>query len=126
MLPALMERLVQARHACPCCSKAALVCGLRLPPQRCHGSCSEAGLPHFAGWPCCRRLAYLSGPSFAAEVARKNPTAVTIASENEEVATRAQELMSTPRFRCYRTTDVIGGGLGMDPWGLGAPVGSRP
>lgn len=32
-----------------------------------------------------------------------------MASENEVVAERAQELLSTPRFRCYRTTDVIGG-----------------
>ncbi|GAB4816038.1 hypothetical protein N2152v2_003084 [Parachlorella kessleri] len=58
------------------------------------------------------RLAYLSGPSFAAEVAQGNPTAVTIASESEEVAQRVQELLSTPRFRCYRTTDVIGVELG--------------
>lgn len=58
------------------------------------------------------RLAYLSGPSFAAEVAKGNPTAVTIASENEELATRVQALLSTPRFRCYRTTDCIGVELG--------------
>lgn len=54
------------------------------------------------------RLAYLSGPSFAAEVAQEQPTAVTIASEDELVAARAQELLSTNRFRCYRATDVIG------------------
>ena len=52
------------------------------------------------------RLAYLSGPSFAAEVGKEIPTAVTIASENDAVACRVQELMSTPRFRCYRC--VIG------------------
>ena len=32
-----------------------------------------------------------------------------VASESDEVAARAQALLSTPRFRCYRTTDVIGG-----------------
>ena len=58
------------------------------------------------------RLAYLSGPSFAAEVAANHPTAVTIASENEEVAIRAQELISTNRFRCYTTSDVVGVELG--------------
>lgn len=54
------------------------------------------------------RLAYLSGPSFAAEVARGLPTVVTIASADEAVAARAQALLSTSRFRCYRTTDVVG------------------
>lgn len=54
------------------------------------------------------RLAYLSGPSFAAEVAREIPTAVTIASESDDVAHRTQQLLSSARFRCYRTTDVIG------------------
>lgn len=58
------------------------------------------------------RLAFLSGPSFAAEVARGNPTAVTVASQSDDVATRVQEMMSTPRFRCYRTHDVTGVELG--------------
>eukprot|EP00887_Chlorella_sp_A99_P004238 scaffold15.g4238.t1 len=58
------------------------------------------------------RLAYLSGPSFAAEVAKNNPTAVTIASESDAVAQRAQVLLSTTRFRCYRTHDVVGVELG--------------
>jgi glycerol-3-phosphate dehydrogenase (NAD(P)+) len=58
------------------------------------------------------RLAFLSGPSFAAEVAKNNPTAVTIASENESVGIRVQELLSTSRFRCYTTSDVVGVELG--------------
>lgn len=36
------------------------------------------------------RLAYLSGPSFAAEVAKEHPTAVTIAAEDDGVAKRVQ------------------------------------
>lgn len=58
------------------------------------------------------RLAYLSGPSFAAEVAAGMPTVVTIASTDDSVAARAQGLLSTPRFRCYRTTDVVGVEMG--------------
>ena len=54
------------------------------------------------------RLAFLSGPSFAAEVAQGVPTAVTIASADEAVAEDVQARLSTPRFRCYRTTDVVG------------------
>ncbi|KAL6752718.1 NAD-dependent glycerol-3-phosphate dehydrogenase [Haematococcus lacustris] len=53
-------------------------------------------------------LAFLSGPSFAAEVAAELPSAVTIASHDECTASRAQQLLSTPRFRCYRTADVEG------------------
>lgn len=58
------------------------------------------------------RSAFMSGPSFAAEVAAGKPTAVTIASENEEVATKAQEMLSAPLFRCYRTNDIVGVELG--------------
>lgn len=58
------------------------------------------------------QLAYLSGPSFAAEVAREQPSAVTVASTSPEVAARIQLLLSTPRFRCYRTHDVAGIELG--------------
>lgn len=54
------------------------------------------------------RLAFLSGPSFAAEVGQEQPTAVTIASEHESVAKEVQEIMSTVRFRCYTTDDVVG------------------
>lgn len=54
------------------------------------------------------RMAFMSGPSFAAEVAKEMPTAVTVASRNEEIAKHVQELLSTPRFRAYRTTDVVG------------------
>ena len=38
-----------------------------------------------------------------AQVANGNPTAVTIASKDDEVASRVQDLLSTNRFRCYRT-----------------------
>ena len=41
-------------------------------------------------------------------MAKGIPTAVTIASKDDEVASRVQDLLSTARFRCYRTTDVQG------------------
>jgi glycerol-3-phosphate dehydrogenase (NAD(P)+) len=55
-----------------------------------------------------RRLAFLSGPSFAVELAKRLPTAVTIAAEDEEVAKRVQGVVSNDYFRAYTTTDVIG------------------
>lgn len=58
------------------------------------------------------RFAALSGPSFAREVALEMPTAVTAASESEEVARRVQEAFTTSYFRVYRNADVIGVELG--------------
>jgi glycerol-3-phosphate dehydrogenase (NAD(P)+) len=56
--------------------------------------------------------AVLSGPSFAREVVRKVPTAVTVASSSKEVAQEIQRLFSTDFFRAYTSTDVIGVELG--------------
>ena len=53
-------------------------------------------------------LTYLSGPSFAREVANQKPTAVTVASYNFKLAQHVQEIFSTNRFRCYTTQDVRG------------------
>jgi len=58
------------------------------------------------------RLCYVSGPSFALELCRRLPTAVTIAAEDEEVAATVQKMISTDYFRAYTTTDVIGVELG--------------
>jgi glycerol-3-phosphate dehydrogenase (NAD(P)+) len=59
-----------------------------------------------------RRTAYLSGPSFALEVAREHPTAVTMASHDGEAALLAQELFQTDYFRVYTNADVTGVELG--------------
>jgi glycerol-3-phosphate dehydrogenase (NAD(P)+) len=56
--------------------------------------------------------AVLSGPSFAREVAQKQPTAVTLASRWREVARHLQKLLSTPYFRIYTSHDVTGVELG--------------
>lgn len=58
------------------------------------------------------RFAVLSGPSFAGEVAREDPTAVVAASDDAEVARRVQALFQTPWFRVYTNTDVVGVELG--------------
>jgi glycerol-3-phosphate dehydrogenase (NAD(P)+) len=54
------------------------------------------------------RLAVLSGPSFALEVARGDPTAVVIASQQPDVATAVQEEFSGPTLRFYTNDDVVG------------------
>jgi glycerol-3-phosphate dehydrogenase (NAD(P)+) len=54
------------------------------------------------------RIAVLSGPSFARELAQGDPTAVVIASEDAAVATEVQEEFSGPTLRLYTNPDVVG------------------
>jgi len=61
---------------------------------------------------CHPYLAYLSGPSFAVEVADRQPTAVTVASYNHSLAVEVQEIFSDNYFRCYTSTDVPGVEIG--------------
>lgn len=58
------------------------------------------------------RFTALSGPSFAAEVAREMPTAVAAASRSEEARRRVQALFQTEYFRVYTNPDVVGVELG--------------
>lgn len=58
------------------------------------------------------RAAFLSGPSFAIEVAREQPTAVTVASRDPTAAAGAQALFQTSYFRVYTSDDVPGVELG--------------
>ena len=53
-------------------------------------------------------LGVLSGPSFAAEVADRQPTAVTVAFGDQHAAETVQHLFSTDYFRVYTSTDLIG------------------
>jgi glycerol-3-phosphate dehydrogenase (NAD(P)+) len=56
--------------------------------------------------------AVLSGPSFAGEVARGLPTAVTLACSDEACADRLAHALATPAFRPYLSTDLIGAEAG--------------
>jgi glycerol-3-phosphate dehydrogenase (NAD(P)+) len=55
-----------------------------------------------------RPLAVVSGPSFAGEVARGLPTAVTVASNQPEFATRFASLLHGATFRAYTSPDMVG------------------
>jgi glycerol-3-phosphate dehydrogenase (NAD(P)+) len=58
------------------------------------------------------RIGALSGPTFAKEVARGDPTAIAIASADTECAQQVQQVLSDPRFRLYTNDDVTGVELG--------------
>jgi len=59
--------------------------------------------PELAG-----RIAILSGPSFAAEAAAGQPTAVVLASSDITLANELQEEFAAPNFRLYTNDDVLG------------------
>lgn len=54
------------------------------------------------------RLVALSGPSFAIEIADRQPTVVTLACREEAYAISVQATLSCPWFRCYTHTDIMG------------------
>ena len=58
------------------------------------------------------QYAVLSGPTFAAEVARHKPAAVTLACHDTELGKLLIEALGTPGFRIYQSTDVIGVEIG--------------
>jgi glycerol-3-phosphate dehydrogenase (NAD(P)+) len=60
------------------------------------------------GLPSPSRIAVLTGPSFALEVAAGQPTAVVLASTDRKLASDIQEEFSGPRFRLYTNDDVVG------------------
>ena len=71
------------------------------------------------------RIAVLSGPSFAVELAAGQPTAAVIASGDEALAVELSGRLSTPTFRLYSTTDVTGvelGGAGKNVIAIGAGI----
>ncbi|HYG86352.1 MAG TPA: NAD(P)H-dependent glycerol-3-phosphate dehydrogenase [Azospirillum sp.] len=86
----------------------AVICakGIEIETQALMYDAVEAALP--PGTP----VAILSGPTFAAEVARGLPTAVTLACRDAAVGTKLVEALGSLTFRPYLTDDVIGAQVG--------------
>jgi glycerol-3-phosphate dehydrogenase (NAD(P)+) len=71
------------------------------------------------------RVAAISGPTFAREVARGDPTALVVAAADRELAARVQGLFSGPTFRLYTSPDPAGvevGGAVKNVVAIGAGV----
>jgi glycerol-3-phosphate dehydrogenase (NAD(P)+) len=70
-----------------------------------------------------RRVAVLSGPTFAREVGAGLPTAMTVASPDAEYAAALARELSSANFRAYTSTDIMGveiGGAVKNPLAVGA------
>ena len=59
-----------------------------------------------------RPIAVLSGPTFAAEVAKGFPTAITLATHNNNLGTELIQAIGTQKLRPYLSTDLIGSEIG--------------
>lgn len=119
---ALLPHLDASRHILVSCTKGILNDTLETPAdilERAlglsssgNGTTAPNGTTTALSSSLAARACFLSGPSFAAEVARGAPTVVTVASRDRAAAERVQLLLSTPVFRCYTTTDVVGVEMG--------------
>lgn len=69
-------------------------------------SADEAGIVQIAAH--CPPIAVLSGPTIAAELAKRLPAAMVIASRDEALCARLQELFNVPWLRLYAHDDVLG------------------
>jgi glycerol-3-phosphate dehydrogenase (NAD(P)+) len=103
-LRALAGRL--APHLAPGTPVAICSKGIEIDSHALMSEAAAAALP--AGTP----LAVLSGPTFAAEVARGLPTAVTLACDDAAVGTALVEALGSRTFRPYLTDDVTGAQVG--------------
>lgn len=111
VVPSHVMRPVTARMTDLMGPQALVVCASKGIENETHltmsGVLAET-LPHIPR----EHYAVLSGPSFAREVARKAPTAVTVASVSPATAETVQQIFATPAFRVYAHDDVIGVELG--------------
>jgi glycerol-3-phosphate dehydrogenase (NAD(P)+) len=105
-LRAVMEKAAAARKA-----QSIVLCGTKGLEEESLKTTGEV-LAEIEGETRKNRHAFLSGPSFALEVARGLPTAVTVAARVDSVANEVQETLSTTNFRVYTSRDVIGVQMG--------------
>ena len=91
----------------PVGSKPLVLCakGMEAGTRRLVGEVARAAHP-------AAPIAVLSGPTFAHEVARGLPTAVTLACEDEGVRAALAERLAAPHFRPYASSDVVGAEIG--------------
>ena len=79
-----------------CCSKGLEMNSLKLPSQ-----IVSSIFPK-------NKIAIISGPNFAAEIAKGLPAATTVASKHEEVAKKIATLIKSPTLRPYLSNDIFG------------------
>ena len=94
-------------EATPDCDKPLILCSKGIEEK-------SGEMLHRVAKQCCpgARVAVLSGPTFAHEVAKGLPTAVTLAAEDSALAEQLRDRIAQPTFRIYISDDVAGAEIG--------------
>jgi glycerol-3-phosphate dehydrogenase (NAD(P)+) len=90
-------------------SKTIIVCGTKGLEEETFQTMGEVLTEIFGAG---ERLAFISGPTFALEVAHGLPAAITVAAYSEFIAGEIQAVLSTSSLRAYTSKDVIGVQMG--------------
>jgi glycerol-3-phosphate dehydrogenase (NAD(P)+) len=90
-------------------SKTIIVCGTKGLEEETFQTMGEVLTEIFGAG---ERLAFISGPTFALEVAQGLPAAITVAAYSEYIAGEIQAVLSTSSLRAYTSKDVIGVQMG--------------
>jgi glycerol-3-phosphate dehydrogenase (NAD(P)+) len=90
-------------------SKTIIVCGTKGLEEETFQTMGEVLTEIFGAG---ERLAFISGPTFALEVAQGLPAAITVAAYSEFIAGEIQAVLSTSSLRAYTSKDVIGVQMG--------------
>jgi glycerol-3-phosphate dehydrogenase (NAD(P)+) len=106
-VPSHTVRQVFAQIACKLASQTMVLCGTKGLEEQSLYTMGELLLELF-GDERRNQLAFLSGPTFAMEVAKQLPAAVTVAAYDEQMAGSIQRILSTESLRVYTSRDVIG------------------
>ena len=106
-LPAQATRVFVTEHAGALAGKVLVACAKGIDLQSLTGQTAIISDAVPSATP-----ALLTGPSFAADIARGLPTALTLACADDGCGAALQHALSTPTLRLYRSADVIGAELG--------------
>lgn len=111
VVPSHAVREVMTGAASRVAASTILVCGTKGLEEQTLKTMAQV-LAEVFGAQAAQRHAFLSGPTFALEVARNLPAAVTVAAYSNSIAREVQTLLSTQSLRVYTSEDVIGVQLG--------------
>ena len=91
------------RNACTVSVSKGIEIGTLMRPTQVIADVTQSSQARYAA-----NLVALSGPSIAAELARRLPASLVAASSDQDCATRVQDILNVPWLRIYRHDDVIG------------------
>jgi len=106
-IPAAHARAVYSAAACHVAARAILVSATKGLEPATHERMSQV-IAQVIPAPLAPRIAVISGPSFALEAARGDPTAVVVVSPDAALAAELQEEFAAPNFRLYTNDDLLG------------------